>query len=75
MPDSPFLIRESTLEDVRRMVGVLREDDRNEVICLGLKPLRSIRRCYERSVIRRTAFLDGEIACIGGMAPASLVVA
>lgn len=46
----------------------LRDGDRKEIAVCGLEPRRAIRGCYRQSIFARTAFIDGEIAAMMGMA-------
>jgi len=64
---SPYHIRDAAPNDARLMVHALRKEDREEITCLGLRPLRTLKGCYGRSAIRRTAFLGDEIAAMWGM--------
>jgi len=64
---SPYHIRDAEPNDARLMVHALRKEDRDEIMCLGLRPLRTLKKSYGRSFIRRSAFLGHDIAAMWGM--------
>ncbi len=50
----------------------LRAGDAAEIEAAGITPRRALWRSWKRSVFARTAFVDGEIACVWGCAGAPL---
>jgi len=49
------------------LVRNLREADRREMTCLGHLPRRAVWRTYKQAVMRRTAFVNGELAAMWGV--------
>jgi hypothetical protein len=66
------VIRESLIADVYALAAHLRPDDAAEVAGLGLDPRIGIRRSFRNAILRRTAFVDGEIAAMWGLCGALL---
>lgn len=62
----------STINDVYRVAANLRAHDRAEITGLGLDPREALRTSFRHSILRRTAFVDGEIAAIWGLGGAML---
>lgn len=60
-------VRPSQVSDVYRLAANLRENDRIEVAGFGLDPRAAIRASYRHAILRRTAFVDGEIAAMWGL--------
>src|ERR1700744_4429664 len=60
-------IRPSTPQDVALMKNHLRPADAREVLCLGVTPQKALWLSYKRSTLRKTAFVGGEIAAMGGL--------
>jgi hypothetical protein len=56
----------STPEHVRLLGRSMREADAREITCLGLLPHRALWRSYRAALLRKTAFVDGEIAAMWG---------
>jgi hypothetical protein len=61
-----FAIRECTLADLRAIIPRLRSLDRIEAESAGMPVRHLFVRLWFNSPFRRTALLDGEIACVGG---------
>lgn len=59
---------QATPAHVRSLCRTLREGDRKEITCAGLRPFRVILHSYRQSVIRKTALIDGEVAAMWGCA-------
>lgn len=61
------VILPSTTTHVRELVDKLRPADRHEVERYGFPPNKAIWRSFKGSFMRRTAFIDGEIAAMWGV--------
>ncbi len=57
---------EARLEHVSELAGRLRETDLEALRIAGMTATQALELCYQRSVMRRTAFLDGEVAAMWG---------
>lgn len=57
----------SDVGDVYRLASHMRENDRLEATGLGADPVRLLRASYRSAILRRTAFVDGEIAAMWGL--------
>lgn len=53
---------------VAMLAAAMREADAREVTILGLDPRKMLWNSYRRGVIRKTAFVDGQIAAMWGCA-------
>lgn len=62
-----ILIVPSGIADVYRLAGNLRANDRLEITGLDLDPAAVIRSSFRSAILRRTAFVDGEIAAMWGL--------
>ncbi len=62
-----YEIIETTPEHIRLLGASLRAGDRHEITCMGLSPTKALWRSYRHSIMRRTAFVDGEIAACWGL--------
>jgi hypothetical protein len=62
----------SSIGDVYRVANNLRREDRAEITGFGLDPREALRTSFRHSVLRRTAFVDGEIAAMWGLGGAML---
>lgn len=60
-------VRESKIGDVYRLAAALRAGDRAEVAALGLDPRDAIRRSYRDAILRRSYFVDGDLAAMSGL--------
>jgi hypothetical protein len=58
----------ATISHAYALAKCLREDDRSEVEAAGDTARIALRRCFRGSVMAKTAFVDGEIACMWGLA-------
>jgi hypothetical protein len=65
-------VRESRISDVYRLAGSLREGDAAEVAALGFDPRAALRRSFRDAVLRRSYFVDGELAAMSGLCGAFL---
>jgi hypothetical protein len=61
-------LRAATIADVYALAARLRDADRAEVEAAGMSVRAAIRRCFRSGVLCSTAFVDGEIACMWGLA-------
>lgn len=66
------LIVPSTIADVYRIANNLREEDAAEITGFGLNPREALRTSYRHGILRKTAFVDGEIAAMWGLGGAML---
>lgn len=57
----------SDVGDIYRLVREMRSDDRLEATSLGRDPTSLLRDSYRAAILRRTAFVDGEIAAMWGL--------
>lgn len=57
----------STVADVYALAAALRPDDRAEVESLGVTARAGIRRSFRNAILRKTYFVDGEIAAMSGL--------
>jgi hypothetical protein len=60
-------IIDSLPEHVSQLCHSMRENDAREATCLGLLPHHELWRSYRKSILRRTVFIDGEIAAMWGV--------
>lgn len=60
-------IMEATAEHVRRLAPRLRAADALELTSMGERPLACLWHSWRGSLLRRTAFVDGEIAAMWGV--------
>lgn len=63
-----YSIVESQSWHVAELVKAMREDDKIELTDFGVTPKKALWRSYRRAFMRRTAFVDGEIAAMWGLA-------
>jgi hypothetical protein len=61
-------IRESTADDVHHMGIAMNDEERMEAIAMGSEPHKLLWRCYRCALIRKTIFVDGNIAAMLGVA-------
>lgn len=57
---------EAELRHIRMLVPVLRAEDRAEIYAMGTVPRHLLHRLVRSSPIRRTVFVDGDIAAMWG---------
>lgn len=64
-----------TNKDIRDIAKILRRQDEEEVLGLGMAPLKACFYAYRNSVYRKTGFINGGIAACWGVSgtPLSLV--
>ena len=67
MPAERCRIVPSDIGDVYRIAARMRDGDRLEATSLGADPTALLRTSYRHAILRRTAFVDGEIAAIWGL--------
>lgn len=65
-------IAQSTVQDVYRLAKNLRLEDEAEITGFGLDPREAIRTSFRHAIMRKTAFVDGEIAAMWGLGGAML---
>jgi len=68
-----IVIRATEPGDAELLAAAMRPADLAEVRACGHGPLEAARRSVAQSVLCWSAFADGELACILGVAPISLV--
>lgn len=70
-----FEVVQSDMSHVRELSRDLRDEDRQEVEAMGIKPSHALFHSFKRSIMRRTALLDGKVIAMWGVAgtPLSLV--
>ncbi len=69
------LIVPAQVDDATPLAQNLRESDLQEMRAYGhgLEPEEALRRCVRSSVMAWSSYIDGELACIMGVAPLSIV--
>lgn len=60
-------VRSCEIADIYVLAAGLREQDRLEMTCLGLDPRTVLRASYRNSILRRSYFVDGELAAVSGL--------
>jgi hypothetical protein len=65
-------VRPSTIADVYDLAAHLRAGDAAEVAALGMEPREALRRAFRDAVLRRSYFVDGELAAMSGLCGALL---
>ena len=68
-----IVIRATEPGDAELLAAAMREADIAEVRACGHEPLAAARRSVAQSLLCWSAFVDGELACIIGCAPISIV--
>jgi hypothetical protein len=71
-PSGRIITVEARLAHIRLLVPALRAEDRAEIEAQGFVPRHLLFRLWRWSSIRRTVFVDGEIAAIWGCEGAAL---
>jgi hypothetical protein len=66
------LIVPSKIGDVYRIARNLRAEDAAEITGFGLDPSAALRTSFRNAILRKTAFVDGEIAAMWGLGGAML---
>jgi hypothetical protein len=57
----------SHISDVYALASRLRKQDEVEIAAFGLSAKRGLRLCFRMGILRKTYFVDGEIAAMSGM--------
>lgn len=65
-------VRPSIISDVYLLSDNVRTNDRNEVEALGTKVKNGLRTSFRHAILRKTYFVDGEIAAMSGLCGAML---
>lgn len=73
MGNNAISIRESTPDDIHSLSSSLREPDRLEVLASGSTPFEALTESYKASTIRLSAFLNGKIIAMFGIAPKTIL--
>lgn len=60
-------VRPSEVSDIYRLAANLRAADADEVRALGLDPAFAIRRSYRDAILRKSYYVDGELAAMSGL--------
>lgn len=60
-------VRPSGVSDIYKLASRLREADADEARVLGIDPTVAIRRSYRNGILRRSYFVDGELAAMSGL--------
>lgn len=66
------LVVPTRIEDVYRIAANLRTEDAAEITGFGLDPRTALRNSFRHAILRKTAFVDGEIAAMWGLGGAML---
>jgi hypothetical protein len=72
MMAATYTIIESTRAHFRELVTRLRQGDREEIEAAGFSDRRALWLSYRTGMMRRTAFVDGEIAAMWGVSGTAL---
>lgn len=62
-----YWLEESKAVHCAMLVAHMREADKLEMTDFGVSPQRGLWQCFKKSTIRRTGFVDGKIALMGGV--------
>jgi len=62
-----YQIVPAQLNHVSMLADKLRRGDKLELTSVGMSPNRALFKAFRGSIIRRTAFVDGDIACMFGV--------
>lgn len=57
----------ASIDHVYELAANLREGDRNEIESAGLDPRHCLRDTFKSAIIRKTALVDGKVACMFGL--------
>lgn len=60
-------VKESTISDVYRLAKGLRAEDAAEVAALGVASAAALRSNFRAAILRRSYFVDGELAAMSGL--------
>ena len=60
-------VRPSDVRDIYRLAANLRPQDQAEVVALGIDPKRGIRENFRNAMLRKSYFVDGELAAMTGV--------
>ena len=63
-----YEIKESEFWHISQLCGTLRYDDLAEITCFGMRPFATIKACYKTSHLRRSVFVEGQLAAMWGLA-------
>lgn len=66
------VVRESEIADIYALAAHLRAQDRDEVESLGVDVRVGLRASYRAAILRKTYFVDGEIAAMSGLCGAMI---
>lgn len=72
VPANRVDVRPSEIGDVYRLADRLRVGDAAEVAALGLDPRAALRTAFRDAILRRSYFVDGELAAMSGLCGALL---
>lgn len=61
-------VEPATMSHMNQIADRLRKGDRSEIEATGFTPRRLLRSLWKNSHVRRTGFVDGEIAAVWGCA-------
>lgn len=69
------IVKVSVLDDVEKLSKTIRVKDRKEAEALGMSAEKALYLTFKHGLLRRTAFIDGEVAAMWGVTgtPFSLV--
>lgn len=69
---SRLTVRPSVVDDIYKLAAKLRQEDREEVEALGVDVRLGLRRSFRHAILRKTYFIDGELAAMSGLCGAML---
>jgi len=69
------IVKVSVLDDVEKLSKTMRDKDRKEAEALGMSAEKALYLTFKHGLLRRTAFIDGEVVAMWGVTgtPFSLV--
>lgn len=62
-----YRIAEAQFSDIGKLCGSLRYDDWSEITCFGIRPFVAIRQSFKTSHLRRSVFVEDELAAMWGL--------
>lgn len=67
-----YVVVPSRIGDVYAIAANLRPDDKAEITSLGADPRQALRLCFRNGIMRKTAFVQDEIAAMWGLCGVAL---
>ena len=67
MGECDYQIVDSTPGHIRDLSQNMRDNDRMEVCSVGFTERQMVRKSYDRAIWKKTAFVNGKLACMFGL--------